>query len=131
MRSIIFAMQYAADEPVLNQPVIVLPLLSGKARETGKTLLLVVSLYCLVNLATAEIDDALQVLTDQATPQPFYPVSVDRINLAKSEIASVLAAPTFVQRQGPLSNAISRVQNARDQIGANITFRLGTANLMF
>jgi hypothetical protein len=43
----------------------------------------------------------------------------------------VLAASTFVQRQGPLSNAISRVQNARDQIGANITFRLGTANLMF
>jgi hypothetical protein len=85
----------------------------------------------LVNLATAEIDDALQVLTDQATPQPFYPVSVDRLNLAKTEIASVLAAPTFVQRQGPLSNAISRVQNARDQIGANITFRLGTANLMF
>jgi hypothetical protein len=68
---------------------------------------------------------------DQATPQPFYPVAVDRLNLAKSEIANVLAASTFVQRQGPLSNAISRVQNARDQIGANITFRLGTANLMF
>jgi hypothetical protein len=65
------------------------------------------------------------------TPQPFYPVAVDRLNLAKSEIANVLAASTFVQRQGPLSNAISRVQNARDQIGANITFRLGTANLMF
>ena len=58
------------------------------------------------------------MLTDQATPQPFYPVSVGRLNLAKAEIANVLAAPTFVQRQGPLSNAISRVQNARDQIGA-------------
>ena len=93
---------------------------SGLAIQTG-----------LVNLASAEIDDALQVLTDQATPQPFYPVSVDRLNMAKSEIASVLGAPTFLQRQGPLSNAISRVQNARDQIGANISFRLGTGDLFF
>jgi hypothetical protein len=34
-------------------------------------------------------------------------------------------------RQGPLSNAISRVDNARDQLGANITFQLGQGNLMF
>lgn len=48
-------MQYVTDEPenTLSRPVIVLPLLSRKARETCKTLLLVVSLYCLVNLATA------------------------------------------------------------------------------
>jgi hypothetical protein len=26
---------------------------------------------------------------------------------------------------------LSRVQNARDQIGSNITFRLGAADLMF
>ena len=48
-------MQYVTDEPenTLSSPVIVLPLLSRKARETCKTMLLVVSLYCLVNLATA------------------------------------------------------------------------------
>jgi hypothetical protein len=36
-----------------------------------------------------------------------------------------------VGRQGPLSNAISRVENGRDPIGANITFQLGQGNLMF
>lgn len=50
---------------------------------------------------------------------------------AKTEIAAALAATTSAQRQGPLSNAISRVENARDQIGANITFTLGAGNLFF
>ena len=85
----------------------------------------------LIQLAAAEIDDALEVLQDPITPQPFYPVAVDRLNLAKSEIAMALAAATSGQRQGPLSNAISRVENARDQIGANITFTLGTGDLFF
>ena len=58
-------------------------------------------------------------------------MSVDRINVARTEIAAALAATTSTGRQGPLSNAISRVQNARDQIGANITFTLGQGNLMF
>jgi hypothetical protein len=77
------------------------------------------------------IADALEVLQDPSTPQPFYPVAVDRLKLAKTEIAAALAGATSVQRQGPLSNAISRVENARDQIGSNITFRLGTGNLFF
>ena len=85
----------------------------------------------LIELAVAEIDDALEVLQDPATPQPFYPVAVDRLNLAKTEIAAALAAANSMQRQGPLSNAISRAENARDQIGANITFTLGTGNLFF
>ena len=85
----------------------------------------------LIRLAKAELDDALEVLTSNFTPQPFYPVSVDRIGLALNEIAVALAAANSVGRQGPLSNAISRVENARDPIGANITFQLGQANLMF
>jgi len=85
----------------------------------------------LIRLAQEELDDALGVLTSQFTPQPFYPVAVDRIGLAKNEIAAALAASNSVGRQGPLSNAISRVENARDQIGANITFTLGQGNLMF
>jgi len=85
----------------------------------------------LINLATAEIDDALEVLTAARIAKPFYPVAVDRLNLAKTEIANALAGATWVQRQGPLSNAISRVENARDQIGANITFTLGAGNLFF
>jgi hypothetical protein len=85
----------------------------------------------LIFLAKEELDDALAVLTSSNTPQPFYPVSVDRIGMAEQEIANAIAAANSTQRQGPLSNAISRVENARDPIGSNITFQLGQANLMF
>lgn len=85
----------------------------------------------LIELAANEIDDALVVLQDPATPQPFYPIAVQRLGEAKTEIAAALAGATAVQRQGPLSNAISRVMNARDTIGSNITFTLGTGNLFF
>ena len=85
----------------------------------------------LIELAVAEIDDALEVLQDPVTPQPFYPVAVARLGDAKAEIAAALAGATSMQRQGPLSNAISRVENARDQIGTNITFTLGAGNLFF
>jgi cytochrome c peroxidase len=84
----------------------------------------------LLNLANAEIDDALEVLTNSRTTQPFYPVSVDRIGLAQSEIAAAIAAPAS-SRGGHISNAVSRVENARDPIGANVTFNLGQGNLMF
>jgi hypothetical protein len=85
----------------------------------------------LIRLADAELVDALTLLTDPNIQQPFYPVSVDRMNLARAEIANALAAATAGLRGGPLSNAISRVENARDQIGSNITFTLGQGNLMF
>jgi hypothetical protein len=85
----------------------------------------------LIRLADAELVDALTLLTDPNIQQPFYPVSVDRINLARTEINNALAAANAGLRGGPLSNAISRVENARDPIGANITFTLGQGNLMF
>jgi len=85
----------------------------------------------LMRLAESELNDALNVLTDPATPQPFYPVAVDRIGLAKQEIDAGLAATDWSTRQSHISTGFSRVQNARDQIGANITFRLGAADLMF
>jgi cytochrome c peroxidase len=84
----------------------------------------------LLQLAEAEIDDALEVLTSPATTQPFYPVSVQRLGLAKAEIAAAIAAPAS-SRGGKISNAISRTENARDPIGANITFQMGTGNLFF
>jgi cytochrome c peroxidase len=83
----------------------------------------------LFDLAGAEIDDALTVLS-RAPTQPFYPVSVDRLNLAKAELAAARTAPAS-SRGGHISNAISRVENARDQIGANINFNLGAGNLFF
>lgn len=85
----------------------------------------------LIELAVDELDDALVVLRDPRTPQPFYPIAVDRILLAKTEAAAALAAPTAGQRGGALSNAISRVENARDQIGSNIAFNLGAGSLFF
>ena len=85
----------------------------------------------LITLARAEIDDALEVLTAARLVQPLYPVAVDRLGLAKAEIATALAAANWTLRRGPLSNAISRVENARDQVGANITFTLGSGNLFF
>jgi hypothetical protein len=83
----------------------------------------------LLQLADTELNDALTVLTHAPT-QPFYPVSVDRIGIARSEIAAAIIAPAS-SRGGHISNAMSRVQNARDPIGANINYNLGQGNLMF
>ena len=80
--------------------------------------------------AVNELDDARDVLATGKVAQPFYPVAVDRIDLAKAEIAAAIAAPAS-SRGGRISNAISRVENARDQIGANINFTLGSGNLFF
>ena len=84
----------------------------------------------LLQLAENELDDALFVLGSNRTTQPFYPVSVDRIGLAKTEIETAITSPAS-SRGGHISNAVSRIENARDPIGANITFNLGQGNLMF
>jgi hypothetical protein len=83
----------------------------------------------LLQLADTELSDALNVLS-RAPTQPFYPVTVERIGLAKSEIAAAIAAPASA-RGGRIANALSRVENARDPIGSNIEYHLGTGNLMF
>jgi hypothetical protein len=44
--------------------------------------------------------------------------------------ASATGAPAS-SRGGRISNAISRVANARDRIGANLTFTLGAGTLFF
>jgi hypothetical protein len=84
----------------------------------------------LLQLAENEIDDAIAVLTNPRQRQPFYPVAVERLGLAKQEIAAAIAAPAS-SRGGKISNAVSRIENARDQIGANVTFVMGQGNLMF
>lgn len=83
----------------------------------------------LLQLAQTEINDAVNDLT--GTPQPFYPVAQDRLGLATSEISAALAATNFADRNAHLSNAVSRVENARDQFGSNINYTLGQGNLMF
>ena len=84
-----------------------------------------------MQLAESELNDVLTVPTDPATAQPFYPVAVGRIGLAEQEIEAGRAATDWSTRQGHISTGFSRVQNARDQIGANIAFRLGASDLMF
>lgn len=83
----------------------------------------------LMVLARAEIDDALEVLSSPA--DDIYPVAIDRLTLARGEIEQGLIAPTAGQRQNRIDNALSRVLNARDQVGDNVTFQLGQGNLMF
>ena len=88
----------------------------------------------LMNIALGDINDALEDLSPTNAGlqvQPFYPVSQDRLALAKTEIQAGLSAATWQLRRDHIANAISRVQNARDQIGSNITFTLGKGNVMF
>jgi hypothetical protein len=52
------------------------------------------------------------VLGSNRATQPFYPVAVDRLGLAKSEIAPAGSR-----------TRVSRIENARDQLGqGNLTF---------
>jgi hypothetical protein len=83
----------------------------------------------LMKLARVEIDDAIEVLSFPA--DDIYPVAIDRLSLARGEIDQGLIAPTAGQRQNRIDNALSRVLNARDQVGDNVTFQLGQGNLMF
>jgi hypothetical protein len=89
----------------------------------------------LMNIALGDINDALEDLspTNAALQvQPFYPVAQDRLAIAKAEIQAGLdAGDDWQVRKDHISNAVSRVENARDQIGSNITFTLGTGNVMF
>ncbi|WP_437813933.1 hypothetical protein [Sorangium sp. So ce1078] len=83
----------------------------------------------LMELAEVEIDDALQVLRVAGTP--LHPVSRYRLRQAKAEIAAGLSAAGWSARQGGISGALQRVQNARGEFGSNITFQLGQGNLMY
>lgn len=81
----------------------------------------------LLQLADVEIDDALEVLSGVG----LHPAAQERLAQAKSEIQAGLTATSSSVRQNRISNALSRVLNARDHFGANINFQLGQGNLMF
>lgn len=85
----------------------------------------------LMQLAEVEIDDALEVLDVGGAVTPLHAIAQTHLQEAKSEIAAGLAATSWSQRQSRLSTALSRVQSARDQFGANINFQLGQGNLMY
>jgi cytochrome c peroxidase len=82
----------------------------------------------LMQLAESEINDALN---KDFGDVGLLPVAQDRLNLAKSEIDAGLQSTDPSQRQNHISNALSRVMNARDLLGSNINFQLGQGDLMF
>ena len=84
----------------------------------------------LMQLAVNEIDDALDVLATGKAVQPFYPVAVDRIDLAKAEIAAAIAAPA--SSRGGRSRTRSRGSRTRATRSApTSTSRSGPGNLFF
>ncbi|HTV25401.1 MAG TPA: hypothetical protein VMG12_42190 [Polyangiaceae bacterium] len=84
----------------------------------------------LMELAADEIDDAIEVLAG-ATTGPIYPNAAQHLSSAQDEIDAGLGATSAATRQNRISNALSRVMNARDLFGSNIDFRLGQGNLMY
>jgi hypothetical protein len=84
----------------------------------------------LMELADAEVEDALEVLGTSASGE-IVPEARERLRLARDEIAAGLAATSPSARQNRVSNALSRIMNGRDMLGSNINFRLGQGNLMF
>lgn len=80
----------------------------------------------LLELAVAELDDALEVLTANT-----YPDARERLSKAKDEIALGLGAEAWSERQSRTANALAQCRSARSHFGANIDFVLGTGNLMF
>jgi cytochrome c peroxidase len=84
----------------------------------------------LMELAGVEIDDALEVLAGAANG-PIYPNATPHLDAAQDEIDAGITASNASTRQNRISNALSRVMNARDLFGANIDFQLGQGNLMY
>jgi hypothetical protein len=84
----------------------------------------------LMELADAEVDDALEVLATSATGE-ILPAARQHLQNARNEIAAGLAATSASTRQNRISNALSRIMNGRDLVGSNINFQLGQGNLAF
>src|SRR6478736_1525877 len=80
----------------------------------------------LLELAVAELDDALEVL-----PEITYPDAREQLKQGKEEIALGLSAGTWTERQTRASNATAQCQSARSQFGSKLDFALGAGNLMF
>jgi cytochrome c peroxidase len=84
----------------------------------------------LMELADAEVEDALEVLATSASGE-ILPAARQHLQNARNEIAAGLTAPSPSTRQNRISNALARVMNGRDLIGSNINFQLGQGNLAF
>jgi hypothetical protein len=84
----------------------------------------------LMELADAELEDALEVLGSSASGE-IAPEARARLQIARNEIAAALVVTNAPGRQNSIATALSRIMNGRDMLGSNINFRLGQGNLMF
>jgi len=88
----------------------------------------------LMQLADTELNDVLNVVlnaTGFPLDPPLYPVPQNRVGLARTEIAAGVASSDWSSRQSHISVALSRINDARNQLGANFNFQMGQGNLMF
>jgi hypothetical protein len=83
----------------------------------------------LVELAIAEIDDALGVL--QGAPTTLQTDVQAELGAAKSQALLALSATTYTDRRTRVSSALDRMRTGRGRLGTNLTFRMGQGNLMF
>jgi len=80
----------------------------------------------LLELAVAELDDALDVLSSD-----IYPETQEQLRNAKDEVARAVPAATWSERQLRTASAITHCQAGRALFGTKLDFVLGAGNLMF
>lgn len=82
----------------------------------------------LMELALAELDDALEVLPDRGE---IHDNARGPVQAAKDAVVLGIAATAATQRGTHITSALAQIAAGRGHFGSNITFELGQGNLMF
>jgi len=83
----------------------------------------------LLKLANKEIDDARRVLTNGGAD--LHPAQQTSLANAQTLLSQAIAATDPAVRKARTESAITIVQTAKNALGTNMNFQLGTGNLMF
>jgi hypothetical protein len=83
----------------------------------------------LLRLASEEIDDAIRVLENGGTD--LHPAQRASLASARTLLAQAVAATDPGVRRDRTDSAKALVTSAKAAFGTNMTFQLGTGNLMF
>jgi hypothetical protein len=83
----------------------------------------------LLNLASKEIADAIGVLMNTETP--LHAAQQTSLESARTLLAQAVAATDPAVRKSKTESALTIVQAAKNALGTNMNFQLGTGNLMF
>ena len=84
----------------------------------------------LLNLAREELDDALRVIQAQEGP-PMYPNAIATMQQARADIDAALGASDPAIRLQKTKDSRAKISAAKDALGTNLNFELGSGNLMF